>query len=65
MKRRREDDRIVDELERIYADATEETISADLTQARRIVNGLPEDEQVQAKPLLEALERIEFWLHDR
>lgn len=65
MQPRREEDRIVNELERIYAEATEQTISADLKQARRIVDGLPEDKQLLAKPLLEALERLEFWLHDR
>lgn len=56
--------RVSDQLRRIWATTSAETITHDLEEARRLADQAGPDERRLASSYLRALERLERWLHD-
>lgn len=56
---------VTDLLRRIWTSATPDSIAADIRRAQQIASSAPPHEQEQAHAYLEAIRRLEVWLHDR
>lgn len=56
---------ILAELHRIWVQATEDSITADLQRAAALAEDAPDDLKEEAARYLQALWRLERWLHDR
>lgn len=59
-----EADAVIARLREIWLEATPDTISGDLERARAIARAAPSTEAKRARRYLEAIRRLERWLHD-
>lgn len=55
---------VISRLREIWLEATPDTITGDLERARAIARSAPATEAERARRYLEALRRLERWLHD-
>lgn len=56
---------LLEELQRLWTEATPRSISSDLALARRLVERADPEVREAAEEYIVALERLEYWLHDR
>ncbi|HSR40829.1 MAG TPA: hypothetical protein VLL48_01625 [Longimicrobiales bacterium] len=55
---------VIRRLREIWLEATPDTISGDLERARALARSAPDTEAERARRYLEAIRRLERWLHD-
>lgn len=55
----------LEELHSLWVNATEDTISSDLARATALAERMPPESKEEVDRYLQALWRLERWLHDR
>lgn len=65
MPDRKDEGSVLEELRRLWVEASAETISDDLRRARELAASAPTRESEAAGEYLKAMLRLERWLHDR
>lgn len=56
---------LLEELQDLCYETTEDSVSDDLARARSLASVVPEDRREEALSYVRTLQRLERWLHDR